>query len=162
MNCKFILRFNINEILFGERGAMKSIWKIILFFIMPSPHLHANSMRFSFDILFPSTPFKQVMMTASQIRTSVASIENYNCSEDDYNTLGDLVVGRLMHLHDYIDYMLSNKSLVHNDDIEYLLVIVEYMKQETNSVFQTRSQERATRIEKVIEGIKKKLEVAIR
>lgn len=140
---------------------MKSVLKFLFFIIMPSPSLHADALQFSFDSLFPSTPFKQVMVTVSQLRSSVHSLESYRGSTEDYEVFGDLIVGRLVNLNAHIDVMLTDKGLVHGDDIEYLLMVIDFMKQEMKTIFDSKACARGKNIEMMIGDIKRKLEKVI-
>jgi len=140
---------------------MKSVWKIIIFLLLPSPTLRANAMQFTFDALFPSTPFKQVMMTCAQIRSSVSTLESYRDNDQDYETLGDLLVGRLTHLTIRVNDMLKDRRVMHNDDIEYLIAILEYMADEMKVAFQGNLAERGQSASALIEGMKSKLMLVI-
>lgn len=101
------------------------------------------------------------MMVTSQIRSSVADINGYGVRDEEYELLGDLVVGRLVHLGQHVDTMLLHKSLVQSDDIEYLLDVISYMKKEMNLIFKMRSALRAQAIDNVIKMIQEKLELAL-
>lgn len=129
-----------------------TIWQII----MPSSHM--QTMKMTFDILFPSTHFKSVLTTCMQIREAVSVLNQHKNSEEDYAIITDLMVGRIMHLEICVDRMLKDTATLHGEDVEYLAAVVDYMGSELADVFKAKPSERSNTMAMLISSIKIKLE----
>ncbi len=144
---------------------MKSIIKTgILFIFLPITVLASNNanIHFTFDSLFPSTPYKKVLTTCMQIRSSLPMLDEYKNSEEDYAILSDLMIGRMTYLQNSVDVMLANKALIHGDDIEYLSTILYYMRLELSTIFKSKPQEKELIIDKMLLDIKGKIELVLK
>ncbi len=140
------------------RKAVKAKLKIMrIFLLCCASHVHADTTKISFDVLFPATPFKNVLHSCMQIRNAIVSINQYKDKPQDYTILIDILLGRMTYLQTRIESMLSDKSC-HMDDLEYLVGILDYMEQETNQLLNDGNHERETVMVKMINGIKNSLE----
>lgn len=140
----------------GDRAVNFS--KLKLFLLLIVVHVSTlQSFNVSFDVLFPSTPYKQVLNTCMQIRNSIASMQTYQNNNEDYAIYADLISGRMVFLDSCVDTMLKSSSIL-ADDLEYLLNIMDYMTLESKLLNRTICAEHVHGISKLIAAIKHKLE----
>jgi methyl-accepting chemotaxis protein len=84
-----------------------------------------------FHTIFPLGSFKMVIDTCMRSYTDALMIHDRIVAHEKIDELLDLIVGRLMRLHSYVDQLVvayKNDATVTYDEIDYLIRMLEYLE----------------------------------
>lgn len=91
-------------------------------------------MAITFDTLFPESPYKKVLTLSMQLRNAIAMLKEYQGTEEDYSILTGLICGHLVVLNSRIETVLKESKMIQRDDLEYLLALMGYLKNEVKGL----------------------------